>query len=299
MSIEGGLDRAIYRGRALGCRVIQIFTHSNSRWTSPPITPEAIHAFHAARNETGVDPVAVHDSYLVNLASSSLDVRARSLNALEEEIERTGALGIPNLVVHPGSHGGDGERQGLRRISEGLKELIGRGGAQGVRVLLETTAGQGNSLGYRFEHLAEVIERCGNSTYLGVCMDTCHVFTAGYDFRSEESYRSLFQKFDGIIGLDRLQLFHLNDSKRELGSGIDRHEHLGYGFIGPTPFLRLVRDPAFDALPFLIETPKGKNDEGIDWDRINLDFLEQAQRQLGVSARVSEENVDTGIFEGG
>lgn len=273
MSVSGGLSKALVRGKKAGCQVIQIFTRNTSRWVSRPISSVEIDAFIKARYETGIEPVAAHDSYLINLASPHLEVREKSFHALLDEMERAVNLEIPYLVIHPGSHLGEGEKKGIKRISEALNRIHDRTPEVQTKILLETTAGQGTNLGYRFEHLAEIIDGTDAQKRLGVCLDTCHAFAAGYDFRTTRTYRELIRMFDRVIGLNRLHLFHINDSKKGLGSRVDRHEHLGLGYIGKRGFSLLLKDPAFDALPFLIETPKGKNEKGVEWDTVNLGFL--------------------------
>lgn len=273
MSIKGGPANALFRGKEAGCRVIQLFTRNANRWASKPLSPSEIDAFHRARTETRVEPVSAHDSYLVNLASPRSEIRQKSLEALVEEVKRCDLLGIPYLVMHPGAHLGEGITAGLRRVSDGLNRLFDRLPDSGVGLLLETTAGQGANLGCRFEHLAEIVGATEARERLGVCVDTCHIFAAGYDFRTEAAARALLAKFDEVVGLNRLRLFHLNDAKRELGSRVDRHEHIGRGLIGKEGFTFLLREPIFENTPFLLETPKGRDENGLDWDVRNLRFL--------------------------
>jgi deoxyribonuclease-4 len=198
-----------------------------------------------------------------------------------EEIRRAAILGIPYVVMHPGSHVGEGEGKGIKRVVEALKRLHEKAGEVPVAILLETTAGQGTNLGYRFEHLAEMINIGIEDDWLGVCLDTCHVFTAGYDFRTEEKYNSMISDFDRIIGLDRLKLVHVNDSKKALGSRVDRHEHLGRGFIGRKAFSFFLSDTRLKDNPFIIETPKGKDENGVDWDVRNIDLLRHMMEKRG------------------
>lgn len=286
MSISGGLDRALLRGKEAGCRVIQIFTRNTSQWNARPLSKAEVEAFQRAREETSVEPVAVHDSYLINLASSRADVRERSFGALLDEMERARRLEIPFLVIHPGSHLGDGEESGLKKIAEALKRILDRTSRTRVKILLETTAGQGTNLGYRFEHLARIMKLTGARERMGVCLDTCHVFAAGYDFRTAGSYRKLIREFDDIIGLRRLKLFHVNDSKKDLGSRVDRHEHPGHGFIGKKGLSFFLRDPVFRDLPFVIETPKGKNEKGVDLDVTNLKALKRWMKGKATDDRI-------------
>ena len=273
MSIAGGIQKALLRGEEAGCQVIQIFTQSPNTWTSRQLTTEDLSEFEGARQKTGIRPLSVHDSYLINLASPKTRLRQKSIDALSREMERTEALGIPLLVIHPGAHMGAGETAGLRHISESLNRVFDGSSATKVEILLETTAGQGTTLGNRLEHLSEIIDKTECRDRLGVCLDTCHIFAAGYDFRDVDSYKNLIRSVDSILGMEKLKLFHINDSKRELGSGIDRHEHPGHGAIGEEGFAFFLNDPAFENLPFILETPKGKNDHGIDWDVENLMVL--------------------------
>ena len=273
MSIAGGIQKALWRGERAGCQVIQIFTQSPSRWTSRQLTEEDITAFEDARQKTGIQPVSVHDSYLINLASPKTSLRNKSIEALSREMERTEALGIPFLVIHPGAHMGAGETVGLKHISESLNRIFDRSSTMKVEILLETTAGQGTSLGAKLAHMAEIIDKTECRDRLAICLDTCHIFAAGYDIRDEDGYKNLIQSVHSILGMEKLKLFHINDSKQELGSRIDRHEHPGQGSIGKTAFALFLKDPAFTNLPFILETPKGKNDQGIDWDVENLMIL--------------------------
>jgi deoxyribonuclease-4 len=275
VSIRGGLEKAFLRGKTSGCRVIQIFTKSTVQWAQKNLTTREINAFNRAREETCIDPVSVHDSYLINLASPRARVRERSFQALLSEVERAGQLEIPFVVMHPGSHGGNGLDTGIQRISDALNRIHDQTKKANVTILLETTAGQGSDTGYRFEHLARIIGKTQAKERMGVCFDTCHVFAAGYDFRDMKAYKKLMNLFDNVIGLKYLKLFHLNDSKRDLGARVDRHEHLGHGYIGKTAFSQFLNDPLFQDIPFIIETPKGKDENHIDWDVKNLRFLRE------------------------
>jgi len=279
MSISGGLEKAILRGEKRGCQVIQIFTGSPNRWVSGKLSPGEIDAFHRFRTQTAVVPIAAHDSYLINLASPRREQRERSAQALQDELNRAESLNIPYVVMHPGAHVGEGEKEGIRRIAEALNRIFDRTYPLRVQILLETTAGQGTSLGCRFEQLAEIIRRTVPQERLGVCLDTCHIFAAGYDFGNKEALDKLLREFDDIIGLDRLKLFHANDSKRELGSRIDRHEHIGEGAIGEQAFSLLLKAPMFKDLPFILETPKGKDASGRDLDVRNLSVLRRLMEE--------------------
>ena len=273
MSIGGGIWRALERGKALGCDTIQIFTKNARSWRAKPLKGEEIEEFLKVKETTGIDPVVAHDTYLINLASPKEEVYSKSIEALWEELERASALRVPYLVMHPGAHLGSGEEEGLYRIARAINLIHQRGPDLGVMILLETTAGQESSLGWSFEQLARVIEMLEEDHRVGICFDTCHAFAAGYDLSSEEGYRRTFEELDEVLGLERLKVIHLNDSKAPCGSRIDRHEHIGRGEIGLEAFERLLNDERFATLPFIIETPKGQTPEGEDWDRVNLSTL--------------------------
>jgi deoxyribonuclease-4 len=279
MSISGGLEKALLRGEECGCQVIQVFTKSPNQWVCGKLPPEEMDAFHAARIRTSVVPVAAHDSYLINLASPRPENRRRSLQALQGELVRADLLSIPYVVIHPGAHLGAGEKKGIRRIAEALNRIFDRTLGLRVQILLETTAGQGTSLGYRFEQLAEIIRQTESQERLAVCVDTCHIFAAGYDFGDGETFDKLLRDFDAIIGLKRLKLIHVNDSKKERGSRIDRHEHIGQGFIGERAFSFLLKAPLFKDLPFILETPKGTDASGTDLDILNLRILKRLMEE--------------------
>ncbi|MGQ9498256.1 MAG: deoxyribonuclease IV [Desulfotomaculales bacterium] len=257
MSIAGGVDKAILRGRSIGCETIQIFTKSANQWRAKPLVPDEIARFRQAREESGINPVFGHTSYLINLGSPDEDLWQKSVDSFLVEMERCAALDLPYLVTHPGAHMGAGEDVGLRRIGRALDEILARTEGSGVIILLETTAGQGSNIGYRFEHLARLIEESAYPDRLGVCFDTCHAFAAGYDLRTPEAFHRTFEEFDTLIGIDRLKAIHLNDSRGDLGSRIDRHEHIGFGKLGLEPFRLLLNDPRFRNLPMVLETPKG------------------------------------------
>ena len=259
MSIAGGVHLSIERGAKLGCRVIQIFSRNSNQWRARPLPPEEIRLFRRNARKLGVRPVAVHDSYLINLAAPERTLRRRSRDSLREEVDRAALLGVPYLVMHPGAHRGDGAQVGMERVADGLLEVLDRTKGKRVRILLETTAGQGTALGRSFAELASIIRLAGGHRRLGVCFDTCHVFAAGYDLRSERAYQATMRELDQTVGLRRLHLFHLNDSRGELGSHLDRHEHIGKGKLGRKAFRHLLNDPRFQDTPKLLETPKGEN----------------------------------------
>ena len=280
MSIAGGVAQALRRGKKIGCDVIQLFTKNANQWRAKPLDPDAVEAFHQARNETGITPIAAHDSYLINLASPDEELYKRSQEALWEEMQRAEVLGIPYLVMHPGSHRGSGEQEGLYRIARGINLLHYR--RQDipdmditVQILLETTAGQGNTLGCRFEHFTRIIEMVEEDERVGVCLDTCHCFAAGYDISTAEGYEATIGALDRIVGLDRLKLIHLNDSKGAVGTRVDRHEQIGQGYLGIKPFRLLLQDNRLADIPLILETPKGKDPAGEDWDVVNLRLLRE------------------------
>jgi deoxyribonuclease IV len=254
VSISGGVDKAPENGHTLGCQAIQVFTRNQMQWKAPPLSSEVIACFRKNLSDRRIEAVVCHDSYLINLGSPEALVLQKSRAAFAEEIERCEQLGIPYLVFHPGAHVGSGETEGIRRIAESLNEVFNdkRGTTQ---VLLETTAGQGSNLGYRFEQLAEILSRVRERRRVGVCVDTCHIFAAGYDLRTRSAYEKTFKELDDVVGLKHVKAFHLNDSKKGLGSRVDRHESIGKGELGLRSFRFLVNDPRFAGLPMLLETP--------------------------------------------
>jgi deoxyribonuclease-4 len=256
MSIAGGLPRAVDRAQASRCDALQIFTKSVGQWRARPLPPEEIALFRTRVEETGIHPVVAHNSYLINIAAAAPALRTQSVLALREELDRAEALGLDGLVMHPGSYTTGTEEDGLRLIAEGLAQILRDRPHGRTMLLLEHTAGQGTNLGHRFEHLASILERLDGSPRVGVCLDTCHLLCAGYDICTESGYRGTFREFDRIVGLDRIRVFHLNDSKKPCGSRIDRHEHIGKGCLGLEPFRLLLNDRRFAKLPMLLETPK-------------------------------------------
>jgi len=259
-SIAGGLHRAFDRIGKVGGDSLQIFTRNQRQWHSPPLVDEEIFLFKEKWMEYDGMPVAAHASYLINLGTGKQELARKSVAALAEEMKRCERLGIAWVIIHPGSHGGDGVEAGLEhgvRNLDAAFDLAGR--SSSVMVLLETTAGQGTGLGRRFEELAWMIGNSKNSGRLGICVDTCHIFAAGYDIRSPETYQQTFAEFDRLIGLERIHFFHLNDSKTAYHSAVDRHEHIGRGMIGLDGFRSLINDPRFAEHPMTLETPKGKD----------------------------------------
>jgi deoxyribonuclease IV len=279
LSIAGGLPRAVDRAVASRCEALQIFTKSAGQWRARPLPQDEIVLFRRRVAETGIHPVVAHNSYLINIASADLALRRQSIASLVEELDRAEALGLDGLVMHPGSYTSGSEQAGLRLIAEGLRTVLAGRGPASPSILLEHTAGQGTNLGHRFEHLATILEYLGGSPRVGVCLDTCHLLTAGYDIVSDAGYTQTFREFDRIVGLDRIRVFHVNDSKKPCGSRVDRHEHIGKGCLGLEPFRRILNDRRFRALPMLLETPKqdlpeGRKRRDVDpWDARNLRTL--------------------------
>lgn len=270
MSISGGVWRAFGRGEAVGCETMQIFGKNQRQWRASPFSPGEVADFRAEQERTGIGPVVVHVSYLINLASPKEDLWERSVGAFADELERCATLGVPYLVMHPGAHTGSGEEAGVLRVAEAFRRLFDAGVGAGVMVLMETTAGQGTVLGYCFEHLGRLMDLVGHWGRVGVCVDTCHVFAAGYDFRTPETYAATFGRFDEVVGLEHVKVVHVNDSLHALGSRRDRHAHIGQGCVGVEGFRLLVRDVRFREVPMILETPKGKD---MVEDRENLALL--------------------------
>ena len=256
VSTAGGLHNAIGNGEEIGCDAIQIFLKNPNRWVGKELTDTGINTFKQAWELSSIQCVVIHDIHLSNLASPKPDVLAKSREQFYSHLHLADLLGIPYIVTHLGAHLGTGEAEGLNLLSDSLNQLFERTKGGKVTVLLETTAGQGTNLGYCFEHLREIIDMSAFPDRLGVCFDTCHVFAAGYDLRTEDAYHQTFDQFDRVVGLERLLVFHLNDAKSEYNSRVDRHDHIGEGNIGDTPFRLLVNDSRFAATPMIIETPK-------------------------------------------
>jgi len=286
LSIAGGLPRAVDRAEASGCEALQIFTKSAGQWRARPLPAEEIARFRARVAETGIRPVVAHNSYLINVAAASPDLRAQSIAALGEELDRAEALGLDGLVMHPGSYTSGTEERGLTLIADALSGLLRARPRGRTMVLLEQTAGQGTNLGCRFEHLAAILDRMKGSRRVGVCLDTCHLLAAGYDLCTEDGYERTFREFDRLVGLARIKAFHLNDSKKPCGSRVDRHEHIGKGCLGIAPFRRLLNDPRFADLPMLLETPKLESKESLrrsdvdPWDARNLRTLRRLMARV-------------------
>jgi deoxyribonuclease-4 len=269
MSIAGGVHLAFERGLRAGCLTLQLFLKNSTQWKGKALAEPERLLFKEAESRSGIRPVLAHSSYLINLASPDPVLRRKSLDAFQDEMERARLLGVPFVVLHPGSHMGAGVEQGIVRIADGLDQVLDRVGPP-VMVLLENTAGQGNSIGHRFEHLAAILKSVRHTARLGVCIDTCHTFAAGYDIRTRKGYMRAVDEIDRLIGLQRVHAIHVNDCKRELGSHVDRHTHIGQGLLGLEAFRLLVNDERFAGTPKILETPKG---EDLKEDMVNLATL--------------------------
>jgi deoxyribonuclease-4 len=278
MSIAGGYFKAVEAAKRCGCDCVQLFTKNNNQWRAKPISADESQRFREALEENGIRQPIAHDSYLINLASPDNTLWKRSIDAFVVELQRADQLGIEYVVTHPGASVGATESEGLARVAAALDEIHRCAPKLRARTLLETTAGQGSSLGWRFEHLAEIIASVKDSKRLGVCVDTCHVFAAGYPLASRREYLSTMRELDSVVGLDRVKAFHLNDSKRELGSRVDRHAGIGEGKLGLAPFGHLLNDPRFRQVPMYLETPKGTQD-GVELDVRNLTTLRSLVRR--------------------
>lgn len=269
ISIADGFGESLIRGKNIGCDTIQIFVKSNIQWKARDIENFEIQEFFFNKRETKIDPVIAHSSYLINLASSNKRIRNLSIKSFKKELKTAQELKIPYFVFHPGYHKEVGLKVGIRLIAKALNQIILRDNSK-ITILLETTSGQGSSIGYRFEQLAEIINLVNKKKRIGVCFDTCHVFSAGYEVRNRKDYEKTFEEFEKNIGIKRLKVFHLNDSKGDLGSRIDRHQHIGEGYLGLEPFRFIINDKRFQNIPMIIETPK---DGGYKKDVENLTIL--------------------------
>ncbi len=271
MSVAGGIHNAIDHIIKVGGTALQIFTRNQRQWKAKPLSQKEISDFIKKRKTAGIRHVASHASYLVNLASKKVDQIEKSISAMADELWRCHHLGIDWIVVHPGSHGGAGRVGGLKQATESIDAIFELAGPMVKNgILLETTAGQGTSLGAIFEDLEYILGASKYPERLGICVDTCHIFAAGYDISNKNAYRNTFELFDKIVGLKRIKMFHLNDSKKALGSCIDRHEHIGKGKIGLKGFALLLNDERFRHVPMVLETPKSKD---LSADVKNLEVL--------------------------
>jgi deoxyribonuclease-4 len=271
-SIAGGYYKAVEAAAAGGCDCVQLFTKNNNQWRAKPLTTDDVARFQSRLSELKITHPIAHDCYLINLAAPDEAMWRKSVEAFVIEMLRAEYLGIPYLVTHPGSFTTTNEEIGLRRVIQALDEVHAQTAGIKARCLLENTAGQGSNLGWRFEHLATILDGVKDPDRLGVCLDTCHLFAAGYPLGTEKEYRATMRQFDRGVGVKLVKAFHLNDSKRELGSRVDRHEHIGEGRLGLEPFRHLLNDSRFRKVPMYLETPKGTRD-GEDLDVMNLRTL--------------------------
>jgi deoxyribonuclease-4 len=258
MSVAGGLPFAIARAHIHQCEALQVFTKNASQWRARPLPPGEIAAFRQAAKDTGIHPIVSHASYLINIATTNPALRAQSIASLGEEVDRAEALGLMGVVLHPGARMGAPLEEAISLVVQSLKEVLRQRPRGQAMILIEHTAGQGSALGSSFEEIAAMLDGAKNTRRLGVCLDTCHLLASGYDLCTEEGYRTTFDRFDDLIGFERLKVFHLNDSKKPCMSRVDRHEHIGQGCIGLEPFRRLLNDKRFAGLPMLLETEKSE-----------------------------------------
>lgn len=272
MSIAGGYHKAVDAAAELGMDCVQLFTKNNNQWRAKPLSDEDIHLFRAAIDATGIQSPCAHNSYLINLASPNDELWQKSLDAMVVELERAEALGLIGVVMHPGSFVTSTVEAGLARIVTALKAVLRHTSGFATQMLVEGTAGQGSNLGHRFEHLAQILNELDAPERVGVCLDTCHLFAAGYALSPAAKYAATMDEFDRVVGLDRIRAFHLNDSLREFGSRVDRHAKIGAGHLGLEPFRSLLNDPRFAKTPMYMETPKG-DEQGEPLDAINLRTL--------------------------
>lgn len=282
MSIVGGYHEAVRRARHLGCDCLQIFTKNGNQWRDRQVSVGEAEAFATALTELKITHPIAHDSYLINLASPDKSLWRKSVDSLTAELQRSDRLGLPYVVIHPGAATDGNESKGIGRVVRALDQVHGRVGTVLTRILLETTAGQGTSLGSRFEHLAAILHGVKGPDRLGVCFDTCHVFAAGYPLATEDEYQATMHAMEVAVGLNQIKAFHLNDSARPCGSRVDRHAHIGRGHMGTEPFRFLLNDPRFLGIPMYLETPKGTED-GQELDVINLTTLRSLVRGIPVS----------------
>ncbi|MCO5218443.1 MAG: deoxyribonuclease IV [Thermomicrobiales bacterium] len=269
-SASGGVHKSLQRAADVGATSAQIFSKNERQWIAKALDPGVVESFHRERERTGIRQMVIHDSYLINLASPKEDLLEKSMAAFTDELERGQILDIQYLVTHPGAHTGSGVEQGIQQFADSLNRIFDALPDNNVITCLETTAGQGTALGRSFEEIAAIIDLVEAKERVGVCFDTCHAFAAGYDLRTEEATVTVFDEFDRVIGLDKLRVLHLNDSKQSFASNKDRHEHIGKGEIGPGAFRAIVNDPRLAGLPAILETEK---DDAGEYDRMNLEFL--------------------------
>jgi deoxyribonuclease-4 len=277
LSISGGLHNALLSAEKYGMETVQVFTKNQQQWKCVPLEDAAMNDWSSHQKRLKFKKTVSHDSYLINLAATNPEFWRKSVELFIEELRRCDHLGIPYLVTHPGAHMGEGEEKGLQKVAAALDVIHAQLPDAQVITCLEITAGQGSCLGCKLEHLAEIIERVKEPKRLAVCLDTAHLFAAGYDFRGRK-YAKFRKELEKTIGLKRVKVWHLNDSKKDLGSRVDRHDHIGKGKIGLEGFKPIVNDTAWEDVPKILETPKDKDDNGRDWDEVNLETLRSLVR---------------------
>lgn len=270
VSINGGIHTAFERATPIGCTTMQVFVKNNNRWHAPALTDEEVLAYARASSDAGIAPVLAHASYLINLCATNPATLKRSRSAFIDELQRCAKLGIKALIVHPGAHLGAGEPDGIKRIAESLNIAHEETGNCRVLSAIESTAGQGTVIGYRFEHLKSIIDLVDNKPRMAVCLDTCHLLAAGYDIRTHKGWEHTMEEFQSVVGMGYLVAVHINDSKKALGSRVDRHEHIGKGHVGLEGFRALMNDSRIAAIPKILETPKS---EDMHEDVKNMDIL--------------------------
>lgn len=278
MSISGGFEKAIERGTSIGCTTIQIFTKSNRQWHAKTITQEEAKLFRTAVKESDIHPIVAHATYLINIGAPDKTIESKSVKAVIDELERCAILGIPYLVLHPGSHVDTDEAACLERIAQNLDEIF-ETDASNTKILLEIMAGQGSSVCYSFDQIATIRKLSHHKGRIGVCFDTCHAFAAGYDFTTPHGYKAMWDEFESTIGLNHLYAIHINDSKKELGSHVDRHEDIGKGAIGLQVFKLLFNDPRFFDIPKILETPKDELEDDVRNMRTIKNLLNEVTRK--------------------
>jgi apurinic endonuclease (APN1) len=269
-SINGGVSTAVVLAEKLGFTAIQIFTKNNNRWYAKELGEKEIETYKTRLKASNIKFVVAHDSYLINLCAKDTEMLNKSRDSFLDELKRCELLEIPHLNFHPGAHLGLGEDEGIKLIAESLNVIHSSTPGYKVTSMIETTAGQGSSVGYKFEHMRKIIDLVDEKNRMTVCIDTAHIFAAGYDIKNASKYKQVMNEFDNIIGLDRLKCIHMNDSKKILGSRVDRHENIGKGFIGIEGFINIMNDKRIEHIPKILETPKGKEQSE---DLVNLNIL--------------------------